>query len=61
MPPPPSFSVVRDGLVDHWREMLRLLSGQVNQSGGVGETSEGLLAKISLTLFDPDGLSGDSR
>jgi hypothetical protein len=52
---------VRDGLVDHWREMLRLLSGQVNQSGGVGETSEGLLAKISLTLFDPDGLSGDSR
>jgi hypothetical protein len=27
---------VRDGLADHWREMLRLLTGQVNQSGGVG-------------------------
>jgi hypothetical protein len=38
-------AVVRDGLVDHWREMLRLLTGQVNQSGGVGSVSKGLLLK----------------
>jgi hypothetical protein len=29
-------AVARDGLVDHWREILRLRDGQVNESRGVG-------------------------
>jgi hypothetical protein len=28
-------TVVRDGLVDHWRKMLCRLTGQVNESHGV--------------------------
>jgi hypothetical protein len=41
-------AVVRDCLANHWREILRTSSGQVNESWGVGGMSQGLL------LINPD-------
>ncbi len=38
-------AVVRDGLANHWREILRLLTGQVNERRGFGAISKGWLAK----------------
>jgi hypothetical protein len=38
-------AIVRDGLADHWPEMVRLLTGQVNESRGVGAISKGWLAQ----------------
>jgi hypothetical protein len=34
---------VRDGLADHWRQILRRRNRQVNENLGVGGTSKGLL------------------
>jgi hypothetical protein len=36
---------VRNGLLDHWRESYVCETKQVNEAWGVGEASEGLLAK----------------
>ena len=36
-------AVVRDGLTDHWRRMLRLGIGQVNETLGFWSASAGLL------------------
>jgi hypothetical protein len=45
-------AVAQDGLTDHWREMLRLLNGQVNESRGVGSVSKGLLLKYRATTAE---------
>jgi len=37
-------AVMRNGLPNHWRKMLRLRNGQVNESFGVGGISRGLPA-----------------
>jgi hypothetical protein len=47
-------AVAQDGLTDHWREMLRLLNGQVNESRGVGSVSKGLLLKYRATTAERD-------
>jgi hypothetical protein len=40
-----SDALTRDGLADHWAEMLRLEVGQVNESVEVGGVPKGQLAK----------------
>jgi len=45
-------AVVRNGLADHWREILRLRDGQVNGGCGVAVSQEDCWRKIAIALID---------
>src|ERR1017187_2554940 len=46
-------TVVRNGLVDHWRRILRWWSAQVNETREVGSVSKESLGNIPIVLIDP--------
>jgi hypothetical protein len=46
-------AVVRNGLADHWRQILRRRNGQVNESLGVGRASTDGWRKIPTALKMP--------
>jgi len=51
-----SDALTRDGLADHWAEMLRPEVGQVNESVEVGGIPKGQLAKIAIALIMRQGV-----
>ena len=46
-------TVVRNGLVDHWRRIFRWWSAQVNETREVGSVSKESLGNIPIVLIDP--------